>query len=125
MVKIADDRGPNALQPFNFLPGENTFDSEFRYKPDNANDSVAQSFLADFLTTGNTLDLEIQGDAASTPFESLQEALSGIKISTQLTGMDQKLLQHINVFITLDSLITNLVSIDFDISNPLDADLVL
>ncbi|ESK92921.1 hypothetical protein Moror_8994 [Moniliophthora roreri MCA 2997] len=117
--------GRASISPFNLLPGENIFDSEFHYKPDNANDSVAQSFLADFLTTGSTLDLEIQGDAASSPFESLQEALSGVKISTQLTGMDQKLLQHINVFITLDSLVTNLVSIDFDISNPLDADLVL
>ena len=35
------------------------------------------------------------------------------------------ILTHINVFITLDSLVTNLVSINFDLANPLDVDLVI
>ncbi|KAL0580357.1 hypothetical protein V5O48_000210 [Marasmius crinis-equi] len=115
--------GRAVIDPFDLLPGENTFKTEFRYEPDNSNDTVAQSFLQDFLTSTNTLDLSIAGDTASTPIESLQLALSGVKLTSQLTGMGQKLLQHIHVIITLDSLVTNLVSIDFDISNPLDTDL--
>lgn len=34
-----------------------------------------------------------------------------------------KILTHINAFITLDTLLDNLISINFDLSNPLDADL--
>ncbi|KAF9264250.1 hypothetical protein L218DRAFT_258531 [Marasmius fiardii PR-910] len=115
--------GRAVINPFNLQTGENVIQAEFHYQPDNRNDTVAQSFLTDFLTSTDTLDLSIEGDPDSTPIESLKQALSGVKLASQLNGMGQKLLQHINVFITLDSLITNLVTVDFDLTNPLDTDL--
>lgn len=45
-----------------------------------------QSFLSQFIQTGDALDLTILGDSDSTPFASLQAALSGLKLSTSLTG---------------------------------------
>ncbi len=60
--------------------------AEFHYMPDNANDTIAQSFLTDFITTGNQLDLTITGDMQSTPYDSLQPALDGVQLSTSLTG---------------------------------------
>ncbi|KAH8119480.1 hypothetical protein DFH11DRAFT_1722990 [Phellopilus nigrolimitatus] len=116
--------GRAVIDPFNLAPGENTFPAEFHYEPENANDTVAQSFITDFLTTNNELDLAIQGDSASTPFASLQQALEGVKISSSVTGLNfPTIITHINVFITVDTLLDNLVSINFDVKNPLDADL--
>ena len=74
--------------------------------PNDANDTTAQAFLTEYITTGDTIDLTIQGDSASTPYESLQQALEGVKIATSLTGINfPTLVTHINVFITLDTLV--------------------
>ncbi|KAK1218918.1 hypothetical protein PQX77_018360 [Marasmius sp. AFHP31] len=115
--------GRTFINPFDLLPGQNTIETEFRYAPDNRNDTVAQSFLSDFLTGTDTLQLTIDGDAQSTPIESLQLALSNVQLGAPLAGLGQQLIQHVHVIITLESLVTDLVSIDFDIQNPLDADL--
>ncbi|KAI5120964.1 hypothetical protein M0805_006636 [Coniferiporia weirii] len=116
--------GQAAIDTFNLVPGENTIQTEFRYEPENANDTTAQSFISNFLTTGDELDLAIQGDSTSSPFLSLEQALEGVKISTSLTGMNfPTLITHINVFVTLGTVLDNFVSINFDIQNPLDADL--
>ncbi|KAF8524806.1 hypothetical protein BU17DRAFT_84312 [Hysterangium stoloniferum] len=117
--------GRAAINNFDLVPGQNVQPSEFHYMPANPNDTIAQSFLSAFLTTPNSLPLTIKGDSASSPFASLQPALSGVSLDTSLTGQNQKLLSHINVFITLNSLVTNLVTIDFDVVNPTDADLVI
>lgn len=74
------------LQTFNLVPGENTIPAEFHYEPDNANDTVAQSFLSDFIQTGEILPLLINGDSSSSPFPSLVEALEGVSLSTKLNG---------------------------------------
>lgn len=37
--------GDSVVNAFNLVPGKNTLDTEFRYHPANANDTVAQSFL--------------------------------------------------------------------------------
>lgn len=42
-----------------------------------------------------------------------------------MTGLNHQLITHINVFITVESLITGFVSIDIDIDNPLDTDLTI
>lgn len=68
------------------MPGENVVATEFRYEPPNANDTTAQEFLSNFLQSGDTLPLTIKGDAASTPFSSLQPALSGISLATSVPG---------------------------------------
>ncbi|KAJ4468227.1 hypothetical protein J3R30DRAFT_3715154 [Lentinula aciculospora] len=115
--------GRAAINNFDLVPGTNTVPSEFHYEPANSNDSVAQSFIADFLTSSNVLPLNIKGDSASTLIESLQEALSGLSLSTFLPGMGQTLIKDITVTITLDSLVTNEVTVNVDIFNPTDAEL--
>ncbi|KAL0956087.1 hypothetical protein HGRIS_002255 [Hohenbuehelia grisea] len=118
--------GRAVINPFDLKPGENAVPAEFHYQPDNANDTVAQSFLTDFTQTGNELPLVIKGDSASSPFASLQPALAGTHLTTHLTGMNQPtIITHVQVIITLDSLTTNLVSVNFDVRNPFDTDLVI
>ncbi|KAH7875192.1 uncharacterized protein C8R40DRAFT_1170817 [Lentinula edodes] len=106
------------INNLNLVPGTNSVPSEFHYEPANSNDSVAQSFIADFLTSNNSLPLSIKGDSASTPIDSLQEALSGLSLR-----MGQTLIKDITVTITLDSLVTNEVTVNVDIFNPTDAEL--
>ncbi|THV03542.1 hypothetical protein K435DRAFT_962414 [Dendrothele bispora CBS 962.96] len=115
--------GRAAINPFDLVPGDQNYAAEFHYEPENANDTVAQSFLTNFLTSSDDLPLIIQGDAASSPIASLQQSLSGVHLTTSLSGLGQSLIKHINVSITLDSLVTNLVTIDIDLFNPLDAPL--
>jgi hypothetical protein len=74
------------LQTFNLVPGENTIPAEFHYEPDNANDTVAQSFLSEFIQTGDILPLLINGDESSSPFPSLTQALERVSLSTRLSG---------------------------------------
>jgi len=72
------------------------------------------------------IDLNIAGDGGSTPFLSLRDGLEGVKLSSQIGGLNHpNLITHIHVLISLESLVTNLVSIDFDIQNPLDTDMVI
>jgi len=59
---------------------------EFHYEPADANDTVAQSFLTDFVQTGDSLPLVVKGDTASSPFASLQPALEGVSLSTSVPG---------------------------------------
>ncbi|PPQ99716.1 hypothetical protein CVT24_009699 [Panaeolus cyanescens] len=116
--------GRAALKEFNLVPGPNVIDTEFHYQPADANDTTAQLFLQQFIQTGNELDLTIQGDSNSSPFVSLQAGLAQLTLSTQLEGLNQpNFITSINVIITLDSLVTNIVSSQFTIANPLDADL--
>lgn len=100
--------------------------TEFHYEPDNANDTVAQGFLTQFIQTGDELDVTIDGDSQSSPFGSLQPALDGVTISTSLTGLNHPaIITSAHVVITLDSLTTNLVSVEFSVHNPLDTDMVI
>ncbi|KAH9835153.1 uncharacterized protein C8Q71DRAFT_764402 [Rhodofomes roseus] len=116
--------GRAAIQTFNLTPGENAIASEFHYEPQDANDTTAQAFLESFLTTGDSLALSIKGDSDSTSFGSLVTALEGVSLSSSITGMNANpILTHVNVYISLSTLVTNLVEVDFDVHNPLDADL--
>lgn len=74
------------LQTFNLVPGENAVPAEFHYEPDNANDTIAQSFLSEFIQTGDELPLSINGDDLSSPFPLLVQALEGVSLSTRLNG---------------------------------------
>ncbi|KAJ3518119.1 hypothetical protein NLJ89_g70 [Agrocybe chaxingu] len=118
--------GRAALDEFPLVPGSNVVDTEFRYQPANPNDTVAQAFLAEFIQTGNQIDLVIDGDLSSSPFASLAPALANLRLAGQLTGLNEPtFITQIAVIITLESLVTNLVSVDFTLHNPLDADLVI
>ena len=122
------------LQTFNIVPGENAIPAEFRYEPDNANDTVAQSFLSEFIQTGDTLPLFINGDESSSPFPSLVQALEGVSLPTRLNGTSDTplsilqtertriqglnappIITHINVYIPPSALVDNFVFIDFDV----------
>ncbi|KAJ7209536.1 hypothetical protein GGX14DRAFT_451849 [Mycena pura] len=118
--------GRAAIDEFNLVPGQNVVPTNFHYQPADANDTVAQSFLTSFIQGDSSLDLTIEGDLQSSPFASLAPALSSLVLTTSLQGLNEPdLITQINVFITLESLITNLVSINFDMQNPLDTDLII
>jgi hypothetical protein len=88
--RIESHRGFNSdLQVFNLVPGENTIPAEFHYHPDDVNDTIAQSFLSEFIQTGDALPLSINGDSSSSAYPSLVPALEGISLSTSLTGTSE------------------------------------
>lgn len=118
--------GRAVIDPFDLVPGSDTYAAEFRYMPDDANDTHAMEFLNTFITTEGPLDVTISGDTESTPFESLATALDGIQISTSIAGLNEpNLITHINVYISIGTIFTSEVEIDFDVFNPMDADLVI
>ncbi|TFY74322.1 hypothetical protein EWM64_g9690, partial [Hericium alpestre] len=118
--------GRAAIDPLNLLPGENTIAAEFHYEPENANDTTAQSFLSKFLQSGDSLSLNIKGDSGSSPFASLQPALEGVHLSTSLQGINvPPIITHITAYISVATLLTNEIEINFDIANPLDTDMTI
>ncbi|KAL1743139.1 hypothetical protein HDZ31DRAFT_83635 [Schizophyllum fasciatum] len=118
--------GRAVINPFDLEPGKNTYPTEFRYMPDDANDTKAMDFLNEFITTEGPLPVTIDGDTQSTPFESLSTALDGIHIESAITGLNKpNLITHINVYISLGTIFTSEVEIDFDVYNPMETDLVI
>ncbi|GJJ06156.1 hypothetical protein Clacol_000345 [Clathrus columnatus] len=117
--------GRAVIDSFNLVPGDNVIPAEFHYMPANPNDTTAQAFLTQFLTGTDDIPLTIQGDSGSSPFGSLQPALEGAKLETSLKGMGDIIILDTNVLISLESLEDNLVSVNFDVMNPTDADLVI
>ncbi|KAH9038716.1 hypothetical protein EDB85DRAFT_2072661 [Lactarius pseudohatsudake] len=116
--------GRAAINTLNLFPGENTVATEFHYEPDNTNDTTAQSFLSQFLQSGDALPLSIKGDQSSSPYSSLVPALEGVSLTTSLAGLNAPpIITHINVYVPLSAVVDSLVSIDFDIANPLDTDM--
>jgi len=68
----------------------------------------------------------VKGDAASTPYGSLQLALEGVGLATAISGINNKpIITGITVSIGLTTLLDNLVEVQFSIYNPLDIDLVI
>jgi hypothetical protein len=118
--------GRAAIDPFNLVPGENALATEFRYEPNDKNDTVAQEFLAEFIQSSNDIPLTIKGDQASTPFDSLKQAFSGVHLSTGAPGLGvPKIITKINSVIPLTALVDNFIRIDFDVFNPLDTTMIL
>ncbi|KAF7301181.1 hypothetical protein MIND_00682600 [Mycena indigotica] len=118
--------GRAAIKELDLVPGENKVATEFHYGPADANNTVAQAFVTNFIQGNAVIPLAIQGDLQSTPFASLAPALSSLALSTGVPGLGQAILiTHINVYITLESLVTNIVSIDFDFQNPLDTEITI
>ncbi|KAH9850917.1 hypothetical protein C2E23DRAFT_886961 [Lenzites betulinus] len=116
--------GRAAIDTLDLVPGTNAVATEFRYAPADANDTTAQSFLTEFLQTADTIPLTIKGDSDSSPFGSLQPGLEGVTLSASVKGLEvPPIVAHIDAFIGLTTLIDNMISIDFDIANPLDTDL--
>ena len=112
-------------QPFNLVPGNNVIPTIFEYMPSDTNNTIAQSFLTSVLQSSDVLPLTVQGDAASSPYGSLQPALEGLTLQTSITGLNVPPIiagVHTNIDIT-DALATGYITASFDIFNPLSADL--
>jgi hypothetical protein len=91
----------HAEQPFDLLPGDNAIAAQFRYQPANTNDTIAQvrffgsglfrvdvsmqEFLSEFISSAG-VPITINGGASSTPFASLQPALSAISLDSAVPG---------------------------------------
>ncbi|KIJ38952.1 hypothetical protein M422DRAFT_258368 [Sphaerobolus stellatus SS14] len=117
--------GRAVIDKFDLVPGANVIPSEFHYMPANSNDTTAQSFLSKFLVSSDTLDLTIKGDSASSTFNSLAPAFEGVSLSASLKGNGVLLITNVLVTITLDTLITGLIALNFDVFNPTQAPLVI
>jgi len=110
----------------NIVPGVNAIPAQFHYYPSNPNDTVAQKFLTEFLPTTSFIPLTIQGDAASSPYSSLQPALEGLSLASGITATASRpIIVSVTVTIPLTALLDNLVEASFDVYNPLNADLVI
>ena len=87
---------------------------------------MAQSFLTRFLQTADNIPLTVQGDAASSPYGSLQPALEGVHLATSIAAIASKpIIVSVSVSIPLSALLDNLVDASFEVFNPLNADLVI
>lgn len=116
--------GRAEIKDFDLQPGANSVPAEFHYMPEDKNDTVAQSFLTQYLQTDDDVPLSIKGDSASTPFASLGPAISGITLDGTVKGIQGMIIKHIEVLISLDEvLVTNEVTVNFDVENPFDAEL--
>ncbi|KAM5540830.1 hypothetical protein V8D89_005474 [Ganoderma adspersum] len=115
--------GRAVLDPLNVHPGANVVPAEFHYAPADANDTTAQSFITDFLQSSKELDLTIKGDANSSPFASLVPALESVAITTGLNGLNfPPFVTKVNAYIGI-GILASTISVDFDISNPLDTEI--
>ncbi|KAI0710861.1 hypothetical protein C8Q76DRAFT_623714 [Earliella scabrosa] len=120
--------GRAVIDPLNLVPGGTVAPTEFHYAPKDANDTEAQAFLTEFLQTDHEISLRVAGDSESSPFASLVPALDGISLDVTMRGKHRlglnvpPIVTHINVFLGLSALGTNMITIDFDVSNPLDTD---
>lgn len=131
------------------IPGSNLVQSYFYYAPANANDSTAQRLLQLYVqpsesdgTSPQSAPLTIDGSAGPqtnlTPYDSLRPALAGVKLTTTLQGIGSRIVTEINVYLTLQTVITGLpnllglpgagppvVEIDITAQNALDTNLYL
>ncbi|KAG6908393.1 hypothetical protein DXG01_004822 [Tephrocybe rancida] len=118
--------GNAVIDTFNLVPGDNPFATQFRYQPDNANDTVAQAFLTEFIQSDSDLDLSIHGNANSSPIASLNPGLQQLQLATKLHALNQPtFITQVFATVSLASLDNNMISVNFDVHNPLDAELVL
>ena len=78
--------GRAVIDPLDLKPGDNTFDTVFHYAPSDANDTTAQAFVTELLTTADDIPLTIKGDGESSPFASLVPALENELLTGTLKG---------------------------------------
>jgi hypothetical protein len=93
--------------------------------PADPNNTIAQSFLTAYVASSGGIPLTIKGDPESSPYASLIPALEGAVLSASVPGINTAVVTQINALLTLDSLTTNLISINFDVFNPLDTELTI
>lgn len=117
--------GRALIDTLDLVPGTNTVPTVFHYAPSDANSTSAQAFLTQFLTTTPPIPLRISD--GSSPYASLTPALQNLQLSASLPplGFANTIITAIHVVLTLDTLLTNLVSITVTLYNPLPTPLVI
>ncbi len=105
------------------IPGDNRVQSYFYYAPVNANDTTAQRLLQQYVQPDEAnggkqiSQLTIDGSQSPvgqgnlTPYDSLRPALAGVKLTTQLEGIASRIVTHINVYLTAQTLLTGLAGL--------------
>lgn len=104
------------------IPGENVVQAYFYYSPANANDSTAQRLFTLYFqpslqdgVSPQDAQLTIDGSRAPmtnlTPYDSLRPALAGTKASTVLHGIGSRLVTHVNVYLTAQTILTGLANL--------------
>ncbi|KAI5474806.1 pre-rrna processing protein [Pseudohyphozyma bogoriensis] len=118
--------GRTYINTLDLYTGNVSIPAEFHYQPADPSNSIAQSLLATYLETTGQIALTVDGDTSSSPYGSLQEALSGIKLSTSFPGLGKSLVNDIVIYLDLITVLcTNEVSFEFRNDNNLDTSLTL
>ncbi|KAL8278093.1 hypothetical protein RQP46_009553 [Phenoliferia psychrophenolica] len=118
------------IQGFNgkaIIPARsNTIPSEFHYMPADAGDAVAQSLLTAYLETKGNIPLVVSGDLKSSPYVSLQPALSHISLQSGFPGQGLPLVHDIVIYLDLITVLcTNEVAFTFSINNHLETSITI
>ncbi|GJN94719.1 hypothetical protein Rhopal_007810-T1 [Rhodotorula paludigena] len=109
------------INPLDIYLDTNTLATEFHYQPDPDSNEIAQDLLTQYLSTKGQIPLTIQGDASSSPYDSLDEAFSGITLSTSFPGQGIPLVNDIEIYVDLiEALCNNTAAFDFRINNNLE-----
>ncbi|KAJ9479823.1 hypothetical protein PHBOTO_003303 [Pseudozyma hubeiensis] len=114
--------GRAEIPTLGLIPGSNLVQSYFYYAPANANDTTAQLLLNRYVqpslsdgTSAQSAPLVIDGSQGPqtnlTPYDSLRPALAGIRLTTTLDGIASRIVTHINVYLTAQTVATGLGSL--------------
>ena len=96
-----------------------------RYAPQGGAVAAGRALLQNFLQ-GIDVDTTIAGSRGSTPIESLQQALSEIRLSpVTIPALHQNLIQSVSLIFPVDIVKTGIASTSFVLSNPFTASINL
>ncbi|GAA6057282.1 hypothetical protein JCM3770_004534 [Rhodotorula araucariae] len=123
-------RGTNVgrayINPLDLYTGSNTLATEFQYQPSDPGNAVAEDLLTQYLSTTGDIALTIQGDDQSSPYGSLDQAFSGVKLETSFPGQGLPLVHDIEVYVDLiQALCTSTAAFDFRINNHLETSITI
>ncbi|CAO1623850.1 unnamed protein product [Parajaminaea phylloscopi] len=130
--------GRAVIPKLGLIPGTNNVSTVFQYMPDNPADATAEDLLRSYLqpveNTESTPQLKIPiqilgsggGAQPLTPWDSLVPALRGVQADGTIDGIGARVVQHIDVYITVSTLVTALagsaqVSAKLTTADPLPA----
>ncbi|BGP44010.1 hypothetical protein JCM10449v2_008067 [Rhodotorula kratochvilovae] len=123
-------RGTNVgrayINPLDLYTGSNTLATEFQYMPSDPGNAVAEDLLTQYLSTKGDIPLTIQGDDGSSPYGSLDQAFSGVRLETSFPGQGLDLVHDIEVYVDLiQALCTSTAAFDFRINNNLETSITI
>lgn len=95
-------------------------------QPSNPSDPTAQDLLAQYLEVKDQIPLTIKGDSSSSPYGSLQPALSGVTLETSFPGQGLPLVNDIVIYFDLvQGLCMSTVNIETRLDNHLETSITL